>query len=307
MKVTSGRSLYDSRTECFPPPRPQPHGIKKNKPDGSRPTDPASPLFWSSVFWFPTHTPGLAHALTFVVVHVVVALALQLRVAVQAVPSVRALALPHVVAVDPALSVPRTAVRTSLQRAVFAVPAGHAQARAVLALSVLVAPVVAQLRVAVLAGPAGVARAGVAHAVAVSAAVQVAQFWGETNKKKKPRDQNPSGTTTKKAIGEKTDVFSRRRLLLFVIYFICLLLFDGSDRFFPIEQNTGRRVRPINYHTNARVDVSYRPKRAMLRWTLYSYYMYLHWVCVCVKNNFCSIRYFFFCNFKSGCLKLRIL
>jgi hypothetical protein len=114
--------------------------------------------------------------LTFIVVNVVVAVAFQLGVAVQTVPSIGAFALPHVVAVHPALPVTRTAVWTALQRAVFAVPAGHAQARAVLALAVLVAPIVAQLRVAVLTRPAGVADASVAYAMAVRAAVQIAEL-----------------------------------------------------------------------------------------------------------------------------------
>lgn len=70
----------------------------------------------------------------------------------------------------------RAAVRAALEGAVFPVPAGHAQARAVLALAVLVAPVVAQLHVAVLAGPAGEAGASVAHAMAVRAAVQIAKL-----------------------------------------------------------------------------------------------------------------------------------
>lgn len=122
----------------------------------------------------PAVRPGTL--LTFIVVDVIVAVAFQLGVTVQTVPSVGALALPHVVAVHPALAVARTAVRTAFQRAVFAVPAGHAQARAVLALTVLVAPVVAQLRVAVLTRPAGVTDASVAHAMAVRAAVQIAEL-----------------------------------------------------------------------------------------------------------------------------------
>lgn len=121
---------------------------------------------------------GAGSVLTFVVVHVVVAVPFQLSVAIRPVPAVRALALPHVVAIHPALSVRRTAVRATLQRAVLAVPAGHAQASAVLALPVFVAPVVAQFRIAVLTGPAGVAAARVAHAMAVRAAVQIAQFCG---------------------------------------------------------------------------------------------------------------------------------
>lgn len=115
-------------------------------------------------------------SLTFVVVDVVVAVALQLGVAVQTVPPVGAFALPHVVGIDLALAVSRTSVRASLKGAVFSVPSGDAQTSAVLALAVFVAAVVTQFRVAILTGPSGMAAAGVAHAVAVCTAVQVAEF-----------------------------------------------------------------------------------------------------------------------------------
>lgn len=89
----------------------------------------------------------------------------------------------------------RTAVRAALQRAVLAVPAGDAQASAVLALPVFIAPVVAQLRIAVLAGPAGVTAACVAHAMAVRAAVQIAQFCGTDKKRKTDVSRARAGVT----------------------------------------------------------------------------------------------------------------
>lgn len=57
-----------------------------------------------------------------------------------------------------------------------AVPAGHTETGAVLALPVLVAAHVAQFRVAVLAAPALVALAGLAHTAAVLATLQVAEL-----------------------------------------------------------------------------------------------------------------------------------
>ena len=69
-----------------------------------------------------------------------------------------------------------TAVGTPLDRAMFPVPTGHAEARSVLALAVFVAPGVALFQVAELARPAGIALARFRHAMAVVAAIQVAQF-----------------------------------------------------------------------------------------------------------------------------------
>lgn len=58
----------------------------------------------------------------------------------------------------------------------FAIPAGHAQARPVFALAVLVTARIAQLTVAELASPAGIAAAAVAHAAPMLATVQIAQL-----------------------------------------------------------------------------------------------------------------------------------
>lgn len=134
----------------------------------------------------PPPLPSVVHfeifaLLTFIVVHVVVAIAFQLSVTVQSVPAIGAFALPHVVTVHSALTVGRTAVWAALESAVFAVPAGHAQARAILALAVFVAPVIAQLHVAVLTRPAGVTGASVAHAMAVRAAIQIAKLCETIN------------------------------------------------------------------------------------------------------------------------------
>lgn len=57
-----------------------------------------------------------------------------------------------------------------------AVPAGHTETGAVLALPMLVAAHVAQFRVAVLAAPALVALAGLAHTAAVLPTLQVAEL-----------------------------------------------------------------------------------------------------------------------------------
>lgn len=96
--------------------------------------------------------------------------------AVLAVPAVVALALPLGVRVDLALAVAGAGVRAALHGAVATVPAGDAEAGAVLALAVLVAARVALLQVAELARPAGQAVAGVVDAVAMGAAVQVAEL-----------------------------------------------------------------------------------------------------------------------------------
>lgn len=69
-----------------------------------------------------------------------------------------------------------TGIRTTLHRAVFSVPSGNAQTRAILALSVLIAARIALLQIAQLAGPAWRAIAGVVHAVSVRAAIEIAQF-----------------------------------------------------------------------------------------------------------------------------------
>lgn len=69
-----------------------------------------------------------------------------------------------------------TGIRATLHRAVFSVPSGDAQTRAILALSVLVAAGIALLQIAQLAGPARRAVAGVVHAVSVRAAIEIAQF-----------------------------------------------------------------------------------------------------------------------------------
>jgi hypothetical protein len=114
--------------------------------------------------------------LTLVVVPAVGAVLLEVDAAVLAVPAVVAPALPLRVPVDLALAVAGAGVRAALHRAVAPVPAGHAEAGAVLALAVLVAPGVALLQVAELAGPAGQAVAGVVDAVSVGAAVLVAEL-----------------------------------------------------------------------------------------------------------------------------------
>lgn len=93
--------------------------------------------------------------------------------AVFAVPAVVALALPLSVSVELALSVTGAGVRTTLHRAVAAVPAGDAQAGTILALAVLVATRVALLQVAQFAGPARQTVASVVHAVAVRSAIQI--------------------------------------------------------------------------------------------------------------------------------------
>lgn len=75
----------------------------------------------------------------------------------------------------------RTTRRTSLDRAVFAVPASHTQTGAILALPVLVASDVAQFRVAEVTAPAVIAETSLTDASAVRAAVQVAKFWQGIN------------------------------------------------------------------------------------------------------------------------------
>lgn len=78
--------------------------------------------------------------------------------------------------------------RTALDGAVFPVPAGDAEASAVLALAVLVAAGIAQLRVAELASPAVVACAQLAHTDAMLTALQIAQLWNGMRESK--RDWN---------------------------------------------------------------------------------------------------------------------
>lgn len=56
------------------------------------------------------------------------------------------------------------------------VPPGHAQARSVLALTMLVAARIAQPRVAEFTSPAGIASAGIADAASVLATVEIAQL-----------------------------------------------------------------------------------------------------------------------------------
>lgn len=66
-----------------------------------------------------------------------------------------------------------TRIRTALHRAVFSVPSGDAQTRAILTLSVLIATRIALLQIAKLAGPAWQAVAGVVYAVSVRAAIEI--------------------------------------------------------------------------------------------------------------------------------------
>lgn len=69
-----------------------------------------------------------------------------------------------------------TRIRTALHGAVFSVPSGDAQTRAILALSMLVAAGIALLQIAQLAGPAWQAVAGVVHAVPMRATIKITQF-----------------------------------------------------------------------------------------------------------------------------------
>jgi hypothetical protein len=85
---------------------------------------------------------------TFVIVSSIIAVLFQKYAAILAVPTIVALALPLRVVRHPALSVTGTGIRASLHRAVFSVPSGDAQTRAVLALSVFVAARITLLQIA---------------------------------------------------------------------------------------------------------------------------------------------------------------
>lgn len=122
--------------------------------------------------------------ITFVVVQAVAAILLQEHAAIFPIPAVGAATLPLGIPVELALPVARARVGAALHRAVLPVPARDAEAGAVLALAVLVAPQVALLQIAKLPGPAVTAVARVVHAVAVHAAVEVAQLCNDIESKR---------------------------------------------------------------------------------------------------------------------------
>lgn len=115
---------------------------------------------------------------TLIIVLAIAAVELQCYTTVWSVPAFVAAAFPLTLAAHPTLAMACTAVGTALDGAVFAIPASYAQARSVLALTMLVAATIAQLRVAVIAAPFRIAGAGVALATTVLATVEVAQLLG---------------------------------------------------------------------------------------------------------------------------------
>lgn len=70
----------------------------------------------------------------------------------------------------------RATIRTAFDSAVFAIPTGHTETGAVLALAMLIAACIAQLRVAVFATPFGIASAGVTHTTTMLTAIQITKL-----------------------------------------------------------------------------------------------------------------------------------
>ena len=108
-----------------------------------------------------------------VVVFAVVAFQFQWDAAIRSFPSFVAAAAPSSIG-RLALASFRAIARTSLEGAVFAVPAGDAETSAVLALSVLVAPGVTESFLTEFAGPSVIAHASARFASSMSAAVDAA-------------------------------------------------------------------------------------------------------------------------------------
>ena len=113
---------------------------------------------------------------TFVVIPTVVALLLEKYTAVFAVPTVVTLALPLAVGIAFTLTVTRTRVGTTLQRAVPTVPTGHAETSAIFTLTVLIAAWITLFEIAQFTGPAEHTFASVVDAVTMHAAIQITQL-----------------------------------------------------------------------------------------------------------------------------------
>lgn len=114
------------------------------------------------------------HTLTFVIVLAVATIQFKRYTAIRTIPALVAAALPLSLAAYTTLTMRRTAIRTAFDGAVLAIPTGHTQTGAVLALAMLVAARIAELSIAVFAAPLGIASAGIADTAPMLTAIQIA-------------------------------------------------------------------------------------------------------------------------------------
>lgn len=113
-------------------------------------------------------------SLTLVIVLAIATIQLERYATVGSIPALVTTTLPLSLAAHTALTMRWTAIWATLDGAVLAIPAGHTQASAILALAMLVAARVAEFGVAVFATPIGIASAGIANAAPMLSAIQIA-------------------------------------------------------------------------------------------------------------------------------------